>query len=163
MEEQFAKLYQELSDGIFRHCYFRIFDRERARELMQDTFVRIWRYMAEGNVIEQPKAFVYRVAHNLTVNEIVRRKETVSLDKLMDKGFDIGIPEHRKTEIMIEAARFLKIADQLDKDTKEIILMRYVDDLSPAEIAETLGLTANVVSVRLNRAVKKLKNISDGK
>ena len=45
----------------------------------------------------------------------------------------------------------------LPEDDRALIVMRYVDDLRPKEIAEILEVNANAVSVRLNRAVEKLK------
>ena len=74
-------------DAIFRHCYFRVFDRERARDLVQETFLKTWEYLTRGHDIENIRAFLYRVATNLIIDDS-RRKKEISLEQLSESGFD---------------------------------------------------------------------------
>jgi DNA-directed RNA polymerase specialized sigma24 family protein len=48
MEEQFLQAYEEYADAIFRHCAMRISDRERGKELMQETFLKAWESVRRG-------------------------------------------------------------------------------------------------------------------
>ena len=73
--EAFTKAYDELSDAIFRHCWFRIGDRERAKDLMQETFTKSWQYISRGEKVDNLKAFLYRVANNLIIDEYRKKKE----------------------------------------------------------------------------------------
>jgi RNA polymerase sigma factor (sigma-70 family) len=74
-EEEFVKLYDELADKLFRHCYFRVFNRERAKDLMQETFMRVWKYCNEGHEVKNLKSFLYKVANNLIIDESRKKKE----------------------------------------------------------------------------------------
>ena len=103
-EEQFIKIYDELADSIFRHCYFRIYNYERAKELMQETFTRTWEYVAKGKKIDNLKAFVYRIATNIIIDE-ARRKKSVSLDDLMENGFEIKFSGDNKKSLRISRRR----------------------------------------------------------
>ena len=156
--EQFAKAYDELSDAIFRHCWFRIGDREKAKDLMQETFTRSWQYITQGTTVNNLKSFLYRVANNLIIDEY-RKKKELSLDGLMADGFEPGFNEIKTTEQAIDAKLALAVIDQLDEKYREAILMRYVDELSPKEIAEITGENENNISVRLHRGLKQLKEI----
>lgn len=156
--EQFMKAYDELSDAIFRHCYFRIGDRERAKDLMQDTFTKSWQYITEGASVKNMKAFLYRVANNLIIDEY-RKKKEISLDSLQEQGYDPGFDDRTKNEARIDAQFTINTINKLDKKYREVVLMRYIDELSPQEIAEVIGEKENNVSVRLHRGIKQLKDI----
>lgn len=155
-EQMFTEAYEVLSDTIFRHCYFRVFDRERARDLAQESFVRAWRYMAEGHEILNLRAFLYRTAHNLIVDE-ARRAKPVSLDELHEQGFDPGVIDEG-LERRIDGAALLKLVHELGPEYRTAIVMRYVDGLSPKEIAEITGETENAISVRIHRGLKQVRN-----
>lgn len=156
----FLRAYETYSDAIFRHCYFRLSNRERALELMQETFMRVWESIANGRQIEQLRAFLYRIANNLIIDEYRRSyKKTASLDALQEEGFEPGKEETSEWNTSLDAHAALKVVDQLSPAHKEVILLRYVDDFAPKEIAKVLGESENVVSVRLHRATKELRSL----
>ena len=156
--EQFTKAYEELSDAIFRHCYFRIGDREKAKDLMQATFTKSWQYISGGTEVQNLRSFLYRVANNLIIDEY-RKKKEVSLDNLMAKGFDVGFEERGKMDKNIDARMAISVLNQVDEKYQTVVLMRYIDDLSPKEIAEATGDSENNVSVKIHRGLKKAKEI----
>jgi len=156
--EAFTKAYDELSDAIFRHCWFRIGDRERAKDLMQETFTKSWQYISRGEKVDNLKAFLYRVANNLIIDEY-RKKKELSLDNLMVEGFEPGFDDRRKNEQEIDARFILGVVNRLDEKYREAVLMRYIDDLSPKEIAEVTGESENNISVRIHRGLSQLKEI----
>ena len=158
MEQQFMKAYDELSDAIFRHCYFRIGDRERAKDLMQDTFTKSWQYINQGTQVSNLRAFLYKVANNLIIDEY-RKKKELSLDTLMADGFDPGFDDRKKNEQDIDSRFVLNIVNKLEEKYRAIILMKYIDDLSIREIAKAIGESENNVSVRIHRGLKQLKEI----
>jgi RNA polymerase sigma-70 factor (ECF subfamily) len=161
-EEQFQVAYEQYADAIFRHCYFRIFDRERGKDLMQETFVRAWGYLQEGKTVDNMRAFLYRIANNLIIDEI-RKKKEVSLDDLRTKGWDPGYDGTVDMQKRVEEGKIFAMLHRVQKDYREVIIMRYIDGLSPAEIAEILGESANTISVRLHRGIKQLHSfLSNG-
>jgi len=158
-KDDFTSAYDEFADAIFRHCYFRVSDRERAKELMQETFIRTWNYIVDGNEIDQIKSFLYRTAHNLIIDEYRSRKNEASLDELQESGFDPEEDERAKLYAKIEAKEVLVLLDKLDEKHRDVIIMRFIDDLGPKEISEVTGESENTVSVRLNRAIKSAKKL----
>lgn len=155
-EKEFLKAYDELSDALFRHCFFRTYDRERAHDLVQETFTKTWEYLIEGRQVLNLRAFLYRVATNLIIDES-RKRATVSLDELQAVGFDPASTDHTHMAMAAEAAEALRHLDKLSEEYRQVLIMRYVDGLKPKEIAEVTGETANVISVRLHRATQALK------
>ena len=156
-EKAFVKAYDEHADGIFRFCAFYVRDRERARDLMQDAFMRTWAYIAAGNEIENLKAFLYKTARNLSINESVRSR-SLSLEELQENaGFDPEDSHEASPADTAEAALLLKHLEELDEAFREVLTLRYMNGLAVTEIGAILGLTPNTVSVRIHRGIQELK------
>ncbi len=157
-EAQISNAYDQYADAIFRHCYFRLFHRERAKELMQETFLKVWEYMQTGREIENLRAFLYRVANNLIIDETRKRHEQ-SLEALQEAGFDPTGSTGEEVTRGPDDKRVLEILGKLDKESRELVVMRYIDDLKPREIADILGIAPNTASVRIHRAMAELKEL----
>ena len=158
VENQFLAAYDTFSDAIFRHCLFKISDRELARDLTQEVFTRAWKYLAQGNQIDNLKAFLYRVANNLVVDEY-RKHKSVSLDRLVEDGFDVATLEDKRLFDILDGRQVIKILDEVDLKYRQVIKMRFLEGLLPKEIALILNESENSVSVRINRGLKKAKKI----
>ena len=158
IEPMFLKLYEEYADAIFRHCYFRINNREEATDLTQEVFMKVWRYMANGEKIDNHRALFYKMANN-SVIDYYRRKKPVSLDSLNEAGFDMASNDHQKINNLVEAKQVAQFLNKLEPDYKQALTMRYIDDLSVQEIADILGERENTVSVRIHRGLEKIKNL----
>ena len=159
-QEEFLRLYDDYADAIFRHCYLRLGDRERAKDLMQETFMRVWQYVADGTAISYGRALLYRISNNMIIDQY-RKKKNISLDVLGEEGFDPPSREDADTiERGIDQHQVVKaIRDHLDPRISQVIVMRYVDGLTPKEIAGMIHETENAVSVRIHRGLKKIKEL----
>jgi RNA polymerase sigma-70 factor, ECF subfamily len=156
--QEFIEAYTTLADAIWRHVYFRIWNRDMAKDLMQDTFTRTWNYIRKGKKVNNLKAFLYKVANNLII-DAYRKKREISLDGLQQNGFDVESHEQLRIERDVENSNALRLVEKLEPHHRDIIVMRYVDDLSIKEIADVIGQSENVVSVRINRGMKELKKL----
>ncbi len=165
MEQQSTKLsaaleaaYDEHADAIFRHCYFRTFNRELGKDLLQETFLKVWEYMQKGQQIDNMRAFLYRIANNLIIDHVRKHKE-MSLEALQEAGFDPTGENENSVTANLEEQRILSVIGELSPENKELIIMRFIDGLKPQEIGELLGLAPNTVSVKIHRALKDLKSL----
>ncbi len=158
IEKEFIKLYDRYSDAIFRYCYFRVWNRDQARDLTQETFAKTWHYLVQGGQLQNEKAFLYKVAANLTIDSWKKKKE-ISLEAIQDFGFDPGYDSRPSLENFIAGRQALEELDKLDDKYSQAIIMRYINGLSPKEIAEILGESENLISVRIHRGLKKLKEL----
>lgn len=158
IEAKFLAAYDEWADAIYRHCFFRVYSKERAEELVQDTFMKTWQYLEKGNEVENLKAFLYKVANNLVIDNSRKKKEE-SLEALIEvsRTNEPHYDGHKNIENAVLAGEVLEVMDKLPENYKQVLIMRYVDDLHPREIAEALGVKPNNISVTLNRAVAALK------
>jgi len=67
-EAQFQELFQRHADEIFRFVYFRVFERELARDLVQKTFLRAWQYESK-KVVWNERALLFKIARNLVIDQ----------------------------------------------------------------------------------------------
>lgn len=156
-EQAFVKAYDLYADAIFRYCYFRVRDREKAKDLMQDAFAKTWTYLVAGNEIENLQAFLYKVAHNASVNDMMR-STALSLDELKeDGGYDPEETVLPSPEQGAEHALLMRKLETLDEGSREAITLRYLSGLPVTEVAEILGIEPNAASVRIHRALAKLR------
>ena len=156
-EKAFIRAYDELADDIFRFCAFRLYDRERARDVMQDTFTRTWVYIGAGNEIDNLKAFLYKTARNLCTNEMVR-SSAFSLDEMQEvSGYDPEDQVSETPEDVAEASVLMMHLAELDPASQEVLTLRYMNGLAVKEIGEILGAAPNTVSVRIHRAIEELR------
>lgn len=156
IEQSFLKLYDQFAEAIFRHCYFRVSSREIAEDLTQESFLRVWNYLATGETIDTPKAFLYHIAGNLIIDYYRKKKET-SLDMLTEEGFNPVGSDANSILSYVAGQHALGVIQKLESPYREAIIMKYVDNLSIGEIAEVLGESENAVSVRIHRGIEKLK------
>lgn len=163
---QFGEAYERYSDELFRHCSLRLRDRERALEITQEAFFKTWEYMSKGNEVRDVRPFLYKTLRHLIIDEY-RKHKPVSLEALAQDEDGAGdvealMPADESNTLeraidRFEGARALEALQELPDAYREVLVMRYVDGLSPGEIAESIGESENAVSVRVHRGLKKLK------
>ncbi len=152
--------YAEFNDAIFRYCYTQTSNRDKALDLAQETFTRAWQYLASGKEVDQMRPFLYRIATNAIIDDR-RKKKAVSLDSMMEEGYDHAdaTDEAEQHEILFEGNQALEALAGLDAKYKDVLIMRYVDDMTVKEIAQAIGESENNTSVRIHRGLDKLKKL----
>ncbi len=160
-KEHFEKLYGNHADEIFRFALYKLSDREKAKDVVQDTFVKAWNHISEDReVLINPRAFLFRLARNLIIDSY-RKVKPLSIDALEEIiHFDIS-DEHKFKDEMHDAVDIsiaLEALSILDTDIRDVIIMRYVDGLSIKEISDVTGQRENTVSVKIHRALKEMQD-----
>ena len=154
-EKEFLIAYDSFSDALFRYCYFKTGDRELAKDLVSDTFMKSWDYLSSGKEIENFRPFLYRLANNMVI-DWYRKKKALSLDSLAENGFDPP-DATADTSQKAEIEQMMKILGNLEQSDQDLIIWRYVEDLPIKDIATLLSENENTISVRLHRALHRLK------
>ncbi|MEK7514662.1 MAG: RNA polymerase sigma factor [Patescibacteria group bacterium] len=167
LEQKFKEAYERYADEIFRHACLRLSDRERALELTQECFLRTWEYVKEGREVREFRPFLYRTIKNLVIDEY-RKRKSYSLEAIVEKSGDEGgsiemlMATDNTNTLERSMERFdgkkaLSRLKDLPEEFREVLILRYVDSLSLKEIALTLRENENIISVRIYRALKKLR------
>ncbi len=158
LRENFIEACDQYADALFRYSLFKVSDRELAKDIVQETFLRAWNHVDRGGSVDNFKAFFYRILGNIIIDEY-RKKKPISLDSLMEDGFEVRSDEGGRIADRIDGEIALGVLQRIPEKYREVIYMKYIEDFSNTEIAQMLGETENSVSVKLHRGLKKIKEI----
>ena len=163
-ETRFLSAFEEYGDALFRHAMLRLSDRERAIDVVHDTYAKVWLYVRQGHEIENFRPFLYKVLNNLVVDEYRKNRES-SLDALLaqegvDEGSFAELSENTVESLAapIDGRQAFEVLALIPDQYREVIILRFVDGLGPKEISELIEESENTVSVRIHRGLKLLRD-----
>ena len=147
---------KEQYEKLLRYCYMKTKDRYLAEDIVQETFLKFWqshRYEDTGKEM----AYLYTIARNLCVdawrklpNLSIESCETMCTDKDAE-------PERVIEQLAIEYA-----LQALPEDLREIVALRYISEISAADIGKILGISRFAVQRRLKMGLGLLKKELEG-
>lgn len=143
--------------GLNSYASFKVGDKDLGQDLVQDTFLKTWKYLVKGGKVISMKAFLYHILNGLIIDTYRKNKPT-SLNTLLEKGFD---PSTDDTEERVferfDGKTLLSQIQHLPETYKKVIRMRYMQELSLTEMSRITGKTKNSISVQVHRGLEKLK------
>ncbi len=140
---------EEQYDKIYRYCYFKIYDKQLAEDITQETFLRFYKQdLSLDNDKELP--YLYTIAKNLCV-DMFRQKPVESIE-------DIGTEfAYDPTKEWIDNLTLRSVIERLPVEEQEMIFLRYVNEISITSISTIVGLSRFAVYRRLTKSLKWLK------
>lgn len=153
-KDAFGELYARYRGRIYAYILRMIGDRDRADDIFQETFTRIYRHcFGHERVIERASSYIFTTARNRCLNAIRDRKTTTDVEDFHQIVFQ---PNYETMEL----ARLVKASlDLLPEHYREVFVLREYDGLSYQEISEITGQTLASVKIHIFRAKKKLREI----
>jgi len=160
--EAFAELYDMYSKQIYRYIYFKVPTKEKAEDLSSEAFLKSWEYMNKhNNTVKSFQAFIYQISRNLIADFYKKNKELpleyIESSAVEDHSFQKKIEDISDWQVLEKALR--KIG-QINEKWQEVLVLRYIEDLSTKEIAKVTGESHANVRVLLHRALEKLKELA---
>lgn len=161
MEEirnNFSKIYDQYVTKIYRFIYLKVSSQEVAEDLSSEVFVRTWEtYRSESTKIENIQAYLYQVARNIVADHYRTRKvKIVSVEETIDI-VDSAASLQDQAVLNLEMDRIQEALATMQDDHQNLIIWRYLDELSVPEIAQITGKTEDNVRVGIHRALQALK------
>lgn len=145
---------EEQYDKIYRYCYFRLHDRQLAQDMTQETFLRFYSQSLNlDNGKELP--YLYTVARNLCIDEFRKRKFGGMGG--IGAGIDGMAAVSDKSEEWIDSMILRAAIAKLPPEEQELLLLRYVNEVSVAAICKIAGISRFAVYRRLSKSLKWLK------
>lgn len=155
---------------IYSFIYSKVFDRDLAEDLFQDTFIKVIRTLKMGKYNEEGKflPWVMRISHNLIIDYFRKNKRMPKFDNsgeysifsvLSDTALDA---EKALIKEQIECDLRLLILE-LPEDQKDVLMMRMYQDMSFREISDKTGVSINTALGRMRYALINLRRVIDQK
>lgn len=153
---------------IYNFIYSKVFDRDTAEDIFQETFIKVIKTLKRGVYNEEGKflPWVMRIAHNLVIDFFRKNKRIPTFDNNDD--YDIfqlisdGNPTAERSMIDEQVVEDLqKLIVELPQDQKDVLTMRLYKDMSFKEIAESTGVSINTALGRMRYAIINLRKLVD--
>jgi RNA polymerase sigma-70 factor (ECF subfamily) len=147
----FKTLYYRYYDALYQFLYSKCRSTELTKDLIQEVFTRIWQTRDRINPEQSIKAYLYRIANNLTIDHIRKKnRERSYRTEVMKKGIQKG----RDLELAITIQ---KAIDNLPDKYRIVFLMSRYQGLTYAEIADACGISIKTVESRMSHALHALR------
>lgn len=154
-EYAFNELYNRYSARIYAYCLKVLGNKDQARDVFQDTFIRFYKSASEERSMTNVAGFLLTIARNLCLNHKRDTRPTTALD-----GLELPAPAHGVSYEESELLNLISLAlDLLDAEHREAFILREYDGLSYQEIGEIVGTNEATAKTRAFRAKQKLRQI----
>jgi RNA polymerase sigma-70 factor (ECF subfamily) len=146
-------------DALYGYIYGITGDQVVSEEVLGDTYLRMVEYIDRYTFYGAPfKAWLYRIAHNLAINAAKRASRlvgAVELDSAVRHETDPAV--HMEGQFEAESLR--AALTELTEEQQQVLLLRFVAEQRPAEVAQALGKTENAVKQMQFRALQSLRRL----
>lgn len=162
-KEAFGQLYEEYVDRICSYVYYRTGSMADAEDLTARIFERAMQHIGNYQDKGVPfSAWLYRIAHNLVANwhRDRNRRQLVSLDEMPQWRVPVEGPEF-VTELMEDREMLLSAIRCLPADRQELLFLKFVDQLSNAEIGQIMGRSEGAIKSLYHRTLLSLRDELD--
>ena len=154
-EKIYDQLYREHAEKICYYLYYKYGDIEKAQDIVQDSFAKLW-VNCSKIIFEAAKSFLYKIANNNSINNIVHQKTVFKYQQIPQKTYTNESPEFQ-----MEEKEFMEYLNKAIADLKEgqrvVFLLSRMENKTYKEIAETLNISVKAVEKRMHLALITLR------
>lgn len=148
-------LYALIQTDVFAYALSKMGNKQDAADVMQDTFIQIFKYAKQYKPMGKPMAWIFTIEHNLIRRQFQLKNRTVNFEEHLG-----NVAEDCDVEEQVINSEFLKMMLYLlSEEEREIIALHLVSGMKHREIAKILGKPLSSVLSKYNRAIKKLQII----
>lgn len=155
----FGELYERYVSRIYNYIYYRTSNHYEAEDLTAKVFMRAMGHIRTYDERGVPfSAWLYRIAHNLVANwhRDRQRRKIIPLDEFMSKRLKSDMPEE-EAESKEEKQQLLESIQRLPEDRQQLLILKYVERLSNAEIGKIMDRTEGAVKSLYYRTLSALR------
>lgn len=165
----FDLLLQHTKNGIFSYILYLVHDQDLANDIFQETFVKAVLYLQKGKYCTTGKfsSWLVRIAHNAIMDNYRKRR----MHNLVDNGQDNDLSNISTSEVQDLSRESQYVNEQIYADVRhimeflpipqrEVVFMRYYQNMSFKEIAETTGVSINTALGRMRYAIINMRKLA---
>ena len=155
-QETLSVAHHDYEKGLNSYAFFKLQNRAVGEDLVQDTFLKTWKYLVRGGKIDVMKAFLYHILNHLIVDEY-RKHKTTSLDVLVEKGLEFPAEHDESGANILDGKSAFLLIKNLPEKYQKVLYMRYAQNLTLKEMSLITGQSKNAMAVQVHRGLEKLK------
>jgi RNA polymerase sigma-70 factor (ECF subfamily) len=161
LQAQVTQLFEECREDVYRYLLTLGLDPARAQESAQEVFLRLYASLKKGEQIENPRGWIFRVAHNYGLK--VRARQSAESSFAPDLEACLASPGASPEHELLERERMLRFhrgVEGLSEQQKRCLFLR-MEGLRYPEIGSALGISTSAVGEFLRRAMARLRKVRD--
>lgn len=156
----FQALYNIYVTQIYRFVFLKVGQKQDAEDITQHVFVSAWENINSYEHRGFPfSSWLYRIASNATVDHFRTHRHTIDIETVSEEYLRDDVGEESKIDTALGIETIKEKLKQLEPDQQNVLIMKFVEDKSNKEIAETLQKTEGAIRVIQHRALKQLKTL----
>ena len=161
LQEQVSRLFEEAREDVYRYLLTLGLYPPQAQEATQEVFLRLYATLRKGEDIQNPRGWIFRVAHNLGLKIRTRQHSEEPFNPELPEPHSVSV-ETPESELLDRErmTRFHSAVSGLSEQQRRCLFLR-MEGLRYPEIAATLGISASAVGEFLRRAIVRLKRVRD--
>lgn len=151
----FEEIYDRYADKVYRKCLSFVKDQAKAEDFTHDIFLKL--IVRVGSFKENSKfsTWLFSITYNYCMDQL-RTTKKLAEDELTE-NIDVIDDSDDINEMEMDTKRLREVLEGISPEERTILLMKYQDDFSIKDIADTFGLTESAVKMRLKRTREKLR------
>jgi RNA polymerase sigma-70 factor, ECF subfamily len=161
--DAFGEIYERHSKAVFRFFSSRLNNPLDAEDLTEEVFIRVWRSLPKYREKGVPfTAFLFRIANNALIDHY--RKINNPSSEVSIEGEQLQDTHHNPEEITsdsLEHAELKNVLNQLRDDYRDVLILRFLSELSPAETAKVMDRSVGAVRILQHRALSAVRNLME--
>lgn len=151
----FEALYERYADKVYRKCLSFVKDQAKAEDFTHDIFLKLIVRIGTFKETSKFSTWLFSITYNYCMDQL-RLNKKMAEDELTET-VDVAEESEDIEGIEMDAKRLRQVLESISPEERTILLMKYQDDFSIKDIADTFGLTESAVKMRLKRTKEKLK------
>jgi RNA polymerase sigma factor (sigma-70 family) len=151
----FEALYERYADKVYRKCLSFVKDQAKAEDFTHDIFLKLIVRIGTFKETSKFSTWLFSITYNYCMDQL-RLNKKMAEDELIET-VDVAEEAEDIEGIEMDAKRLRQVLESISPEERTILLMKYQDDFSIKDIADTFGLTESAVKMRLKRTKEKLK------
>ena len=152
--------YEAQYDKLYRYCYFKLGHRQLAEDVTQEAFLAAWRALPEFRGDCRFSTWLYRLVSNAAIDCLRREKKHRDTGDVDDLELPDGGPSPQEQAERSDTRDAVRRAlDRLSPEHRQVLLLRFMQELDYGEIARALNVSEGTVKSRINRAKSKLREV----
>ncbi len=159
--QEFTKYYEEFKKSIYNYLLYRVsFDQDVAEDLTAEVFIKAYEHLDSYDRKRSFKTWIFTIAHNHLINYVTSKKDVLSLDESIEiPSSDSGMKFGEEVDMQMQLDIVHDLIEQLPEAQRELLTMRFVNDLSNSEIASVMKKEEGAIRTGLSRSIASLRNL----
>lgn len=162
--DMLTQAHKDFEKVLIKSAFIKVHNKSLSEDLVQETFLKTWKYIIRGGEITSVKAFLYHILNALIIDQYRKeKKESYSLDLLQEGGFDVSTNEHVHAGESIDVQTAASYIRELPTKYRDVVYMKVILEMPLDDIAYKTNSNKQTVSVQIHRGLKRIQSMHETK